>query len=179
MTLFAATFITGLILIAWGLPFLKGGEKVRSQAFALLRSQPAAIVLFGAASVWFLFHITQLGPADFGNWKNILLAIFGVTAVGAFFFTPDFLPVRGLAGLILLGAGPVLGAAYMRYEEPQRLLLVTVVYILVIAAMFIGTMPYLMRNLFEWLWAQPKRLKAFGVSFVATGAALVIISFTY
>jgi len=131
MSLFIATLLTGLLMIAWGIPFLRGGDGVREAAFALLRSQRAAQVLFGAASLWFLFNVSRLGPADFGDYKMLLLALFGASALGAFVYTPDFLAVRGLAGLILLAAGPLLGAAYMRYEEPQRLLLVSAVLILV------------------------------------------------
>jgi len=179
MSLFLATLLTGLALIAWGLPFLRGGEPVRDKAFLAIRSKEAAYALFGLASLWFLYRVTQLGPADFGAWKPVLLVIFGATAAGAFVFTPDFLAVRGLAGLILLAAGPLLAAAYMRYDEPQRLLMVAILYVLIVVAMFLGTMPYLMRNCFEWLWAQPKRLKVFGGGFVAYGAILVVTSFTY
>ncbi|MGE9297303.1 MAG: hypothetical protein ACQKBV_13555 [Puniceicoccales bacterium] len=179
MSLFLATLVTGLVLIAWGLPVVRGGEGVRAKSFELPRSKAAACVLFGAAALWFLYRVSQLGQADFGDWKLILLAIFGATAVGAFVYTPDFLAVRGLAGLILLAAGPLLGAAYMKYDEPQRLLMVSIVYVLIIVAMFLGTMPYLMRNWMEWLWAKPGRIKIFGGAFVAYGALLVATSFTY
>ncbi|MFB9900331.1 hypothetical protein [Cerasicoccus arenae] len=179
MSLFVATLLTGLALIAWGLLFFRSNAKTRTRALGLLRSQMAAYVLFGLAALWFLSHVAQLGKADFGDYKMILLAIFGLTAAAAFFCTPDFLAVRGLAGLILLSAGPLLGAAYMQYDEPQRLLLVTLVYVLIIAAMFLGTMPYLLRDFFEWLWSQPKRLKVFGGAFMAYGAVLVVTSFTY
>ncbi|WP_269539379.1 hypothetical protein [Cerasicoccus fimbriatus] len=179
MSLFLATLLTGLVLILWGLPFFKGGTGVRTRAFSLLRSKPAAMVLFGGAALWFLYHVTQLGKADFGDYKMIMLVVFGASALGAFVYTPDFLAVRGLAGLMLLSASPLLGSAYMQYDEPQRLVLVSIVYVLIIAAMFIGTMPYLMRDLFEWLWAKPKRLKLFGGAFMGYGALLVIVSFTY
>ncbi len=179
MSLFLATLLTGLALIAWGLPFFRGGPAVRTRAFALLRSQMAAYALFGGASLWFLYHVSQLNKADFGDYKMILLLIFGATAAGAFVFTPDFLAVRGLAGLILLSAGPLLGAAYGHYELPQRLLLVTIVFALIVAAMFLGTMPYLLRDCFEWLWARPKRLRLYGGAFMAYGAILVATSFTY
>lgn len=179
MSLFLATLLTGLAMIAWGLPFFKGGPAVRAKAIGLLRSQMAAYVLFGGAALWFLFYVSQLGKADFGDYKMILLAIFGATAVGAFIYTPDFLAVRGLGGLLLLAAAPLLGSAYGHYEIPQRLLLVTLVFALIIAGMFLGTMPYLLRDLFEWLWARPIRTKIFGGAFMAYGAVLVVTSFTY
>ena len=55
---------------------------VADPARILLRSQTAAIVLFGGASLWFLYYVSQLGKADFGDYKVILLIIFGTTAAG-------------------------------------------------------------------------------------------------
>jgi len=179
MSLFLATIIAGALLLGVGYFFFRGGAAERKYAFGFLRSTIAAVVAFGLASLWFLYHVSQLGQADFGDYKMILLAVFGATAIGAFIYTPDFLSVRGLAGLMLLSAGPCLSAAYMQYELPQRLLLVTLVYVMIVAAMFLGTMPYLLRDFFEWLWVQPKRLKIFGGAFMGYGALLVVAAFTY
>lgn len=179
MSLFLATLLTGLALIAWGFPFFRGGPAVRERAFGLLRSKMAAYALFGLAALWFLYHVSQLGKADFGDYKLILMVIFGLTAVAAFHYTPDFLAVRGLGGLLLLAAAPLLTAAYGHYELPQRLLLVSIVFALIIAGMFLGTMPYLLRDLFEWLWTRPGRLKIFGGAFITYGVLLVVTSFTY
>ncbi len=113
MTLFQATLLTGIFLIAFGAHFLWHGIGSAKSVQAFPRSQVAAFILLGTAAAWFLYKVTQLGPADFGQYKNLLFIVFLVVAVGSFFFVPDFLAVRGLAALTLLTAGSLLDAAYM------------------------------------------------------------------
>ncbi|MGE9292956.1 MAG: hypothetical protein ACQKBW_05035 [Puniceicoccales bacterium] len=179
MSLFLATFLTGLVLLVLGSWFLWKGPSGQSASFAWMRSTPAAVVLFGAAAIWFLWHVAHLGQADFGDYKQLLLLLFGVTALGSFFFVKDFLAVRGLAVLILLSARPLLNAAYMQFDHPQRLLMVAVVYLAIIAALIIGASPFRLRNFFTWLYAKATRLKTLGGILTAYGAVLFILSFTY
>lgn len=179
MSLFLATLLTAIIVFLAGLPFMAGGQGARRASFAWMRSQSAAVVFFGAAAVWFLWHISQLGPADFGQYKQWLLIIFGIAAVGAFYYIPDFLAVRGLAALVLLSARVLLDAAYMQYGEPQRLVLVTFVYVAILAALYFGTVPYRLRDLFNWLWTKPCRARALGAVLALWGIAMFAISFTY
>lgn len=179
MSLFLATLLPAVVLLAVAAVFLTGGASARQLSLRWMRSVPAALVLFGGASLWFLWHIWQLGPADFGQYKQWLLIIFGVAAVGAFFYTPDFLPVRGLAALVLLSARVLLDAAYMQYDHPQRLVLVTLVYLAIVAALYFGTVPYRLRDLFQWLWARPLRARFLGAVLGACGIALLAIAFTY
>ena len=114
MTLFLATLITGILLLAFGAHFLWHGMRSAKIVQAFPRSQSAAYILLGSAAVWFLYKLTQLGPADFGQYKNLLFILFFVVAVGSFIFVPDFLAVRGLAALILLTAGVLLDVSYMQ-----------------------------------------------------------------
>lgn len=179
MSLFTATFLTGILLLALGAAFLFGGEAFKAWAFGLLRSKVAAWILFGGASVWFLWHVLHLGEADFGNYRNWLFLLFGGVAVGSFFVVPDFLPVRGLAILMLLSARPLLDAAYMQFDHPQRLFLVTFVYVAIVVALYLGTVPYRLRDFFTWLWTAPGRVKALGGGFMAYGVLLAVVSFTY
>ena len=102
MTLFQATLFTGIALVAFGAHFLWHGMRSEHAMKAFPRSQLAAILLFGAATAWFLYHVWHLGPADFGNYRALLFALFGLSALGAFYFVPDFLAVRGFAALLLL-----------------------------------------------------------------------------
>ncbi|MBC2595522.1 hypothetical protein H5P28_14745 [Ruficoccus amylovorans] len=179
MSLFLATFLTGIVLLALGGWFLWNGPRVRPATFGWMRSTPAAVVLFGGAAVWFLWHIAHLGKADFGDYKQLLLLVFGVTALGSFFFVRDFLAVRGLAVLMLLSARPLLDAAYMQFDHPQRLLMVIAVYIGIVIALIIGAAPYRLRNFFTWLFAKNARVRALGLVLVVYGAAVFITSFTY
>ena len=178
MSLFLATLLTGLFLIAFGGHFLWHGMRSEESSKAFPRSQVAAYVLLGAAAVWFLYKVTQLGPADFGQYKNILFLVFLVTAVGSFYFVPDFLAVRGLAALILLTAGVLLDAAYLQ-DPGARLFLVSFVYLAIVAALILGASPYKLRDFLSWLYKSEKRPRIFGGVFAAYGLLLVGVSFTY
>ena len=180
MTLFQATLFTGIFLLAFGGHYLWHGNGIKTakatQAFP--RSQTAAVLLLGTAAAWFLYKVLHLGPADFGQYKNILFLLFLVTAVGSFYYVPDFLAVRGLAGLILLTAGVLLDAAYMQLPQ-ARLFLVTFVYVAIVVALILGASPYKLRNFFGWLYKADARPRIMGGAFAAYGLLLIGVAFSY
>lgn len=178
MTLFQATLFTGLFLLAFGAHFLWHGMRSAKSVQAFPRSQMAAYILLGSAAAWFLYKVTQLGPADFGQYKNILFGLFLVVAVGSFIYVPDFLAVRGLAALILLTAGALLDAAYMELPS-ARLFLVSFVYLSIILALILGANPYKLRDFFEWLYKKEARPRIFGAFFASYGLLLTGVAFTY
>jgi len=178
MTLFQATFFTGLLLIAFGAHFLWHGMRSAKSVQAFPRSRMAAYILLGTAAAWFLYKVTQLGPADFGQYKSLLFILFLVVAVGSFIYVPDFLAVRGLAALILLTAGALLDAAYM--ELPRlKLFLVSFVYLAIVVSLILGANPYKLRDFFEWLYKKDNRPRIFGGVFATYGVLLLGIAFTY
>lgn len=177
MTLFQATLFTGLALLAFGAHFLWHGMRSVKSVQAFPRSQTAAYILLGAAAVWFLYKVTQLGPADFGQYKNILFIVFLVVALGSFIYVPDFLAVRGLAALILLTAGALLDASFMHYGS--ALILKVFVYLAIVLALILGANPYKLRDFFEWLYKAELRPRFFGGIFAAYGLLLLGVAFTY
>jgi hypothetical protein len=102
-----------------------------------------------------------------------------VAATLAFHFVPDFLSVRGLAGLILLSAASLLDAAVMEWSQPQRLLMVSVVYLGIFAALWLGAQPWRMRDFLEWLYRNSQRRKVFGGCLLGYGLTLCVTAFTY
>jgi hypothetical protein len=177
MSLFLVTLLTGIALIAFGGHFLWHGMRSERSAKAFPRSQNAAYLLFGSAAVWFLYYVTQLGPADFGQYKHLLFVLFLGTAVGAFYFVPDFLAVRGLAALILLTAGLLLEASFMHYGA--ALILKAFVYAAIVVALIIGASPYLLRDFIGWLYKSNGRPRIFGGIFTVYGLVLVGTSFIF
>ena len=177
MTLFQATLATGMSLLALGAHFLWHGMRSAKRMQAFPRSQAAAYILLGCAAFWFLCKVTQLGPADFGQYKNLLFILFFVVAVGSFIFVPDFLAVRGLAALILLTAGVLLDVSYMQYGS--ALFLKASVYISIVIAIILGANPYKLRDFFEWLYKKEVRPRVFGGIFVVYGFLLAVVAFTY
>lgn len=177
MTLYQATLFTGLFLIAFGAHFLVHGIRTAERAQAFPRSRLAAYALMGTATAWFLYHVTQLGPADFGQYKHLLFALFLTVAVGAFFVVPDFLAVRGLAALILLLAGVLLDAGFM--QAPKSIPLNIFVYFAIVIAIVLGATPYKLRDFFEWLYRKDIRPRVFGGVFAAYGVLLLAVAFSY
>jgi hypothetical protein len=179
MSLFSATLAPALLLLVLGAAFLTNLPAFERAAKAFPRSTTATILCFGAAALWFLWLVNNLSPADFGDYRLPLLALFAIVAVGAFFVARDFLAVRGLAILLLLAARPLLDAAFL--QPPQsRLFLVAFVYAaMILAGLILGAMPYLLRDALNWLWEKPLRPRALGAILTLYGALLTAVACTY
>src|SRR4051812_42917521 len=142
MSLTLATLIPGLLLIALGLPLVLNHSGFAAVLKGFPRSPFATYLLFGAGAAWFLFgSIWNLSAADFGEYRKILFVGFAAIAVLSFKCVPDFLAVRGLSVIVLMGAMPLLMAAYMEYDKPQRLLMVSLVFLLLSLAIWLGAQP--------------------------------------
>jgi len=179
MSLTVATLIPALLLLALGAALASGHSTVTAGLKAFPRSSSAAVVFFGAGAIWFLREVWHLSPADFGEYRTFLAIGFAAVALLSFKYVPDFLAVRGLAVLVLMGAMPLLGAAYMEYEQPQRLFMVSVVYVAIALAIYLGASPFRMRDFLEWLFQRPARGRVLGGILAGYGLLLAIVAFTY
>jgi hypothetical protein len=179
MSLTVATLIPGLLLILLGVPLLLNHSGYAAILKSFPRSTAAAFLFFGVGAAWFLHAIWNLSPADFGEYRTYLFIGFLLVAVLSFKCVPDFLAVRGLATVVLMGAMPLLQSAYMEYDKPQRLFMVSVVYAALAAAIWLGAQPWRLRDFFTWLFAQPRRARGFGGALAAYGVILSIVAFTY
>lgn len=178
MSLTLATLIPGLLLLALGVPLLLNHSGFVAVLKAFPRSTRAAYVFFGAGAAWFLNTIWHLSPADFGDYRTLLFIAFAAIAVLSFKCVPDFLAVRGVCVLVLVGAWPLLMAAYL--EEPQqRLLMVSLVYVAIALAIWLGAQPWRMRDFNSWLFARPGRARAIGGALTGYGLLLALVAFTY
>jgi hypothetical protein len=181
MSLFLATLLTGIGLTVAGVLLLLHHPLVVVMLKALPRSPAATLVFFGGGLLWFLVRVATMGDADriIGNSNVPWVAGFAVLGVLSVKYVPDFLAVRGLSILTLLAATPLLDAAYMQYDHPQRLFLVSFVFVAVIAALFLAVVPYRLRDFFQWLLAAPARARALGAGLLLYGVGLNVIAFTY
>lgn len=179
MSLAAATLIPGLLLLAFGVPLALGSPGLAAALKAFPRSRGAAVVCFGAGALWFLYEVWTLSPADFGDYRGPLFIAFAALSILAFKCVPEFLAVRGLSALVLLAAWPLLMAAYMEYQYPQRLFMVSAVYLAIALAIWLGAQPWRLRDFLEWLFARPARARGFGILLAAYGVLLCGVAFTY
>jgi hypothetical protein len=179
MSLTVATLIPGLLLIALGIPLLLATAGMGAVLKSFPRSPTAAGICFGAGAIWFLYNIWNLSAADFGDYRTPLFFAFLVIAVLAFKCVPDFLAVRGVCVIVLLGAMPLLDSAYMQYGIPRRLFLVSLVYVGIALSLWLGAQPYRLRDFFGWLFARPGRARGFGALLAAYGLLLCGVSLSY
>ncbi len=181
MSLFLATLLPGLFLALLGALLLWADPRVAAAARALPRSRRGTWIFFGASAVWFLWRLSRLSESDliFVKTPPPIMLGFAVLAVLAFIYTPDFLAVRGICALMLLAAEPLLYAAYMEFPHPQRLLMVTAVYVGLAAALYLAAAPYRLRDFFAWLFANPARPRFAGILLFGYGLATTAAAFTY
>lgn len=181
MSLFLATLLPGLFLALLGATLLWNNSFVGSTAKALPRSTRGAWLFFGAGAGWFIWRCAQLNESDliFFKTPGPVMIAFGVLAGLAFRYTPDFLAVRGLCVLMLLAAEPLLYAAYMEYDHPQRLMMVTAVYLGLALALYLAAAPYRLRDFFEWLFQRPARTRLVGAILLSYGLGTAAVAFTY
>lgn len=168
-----------LVLLVAGIPFLALPDKIRERVLAFPRNRAAGVGLMLLGGGWFLWKIWMLGQSDFGDYKEILFALFAATLLGTIFYVRDFLAVRGLAVLVLLSGNVGLKSAFGLYDIPERLVLVTLIYLFVTLSIFIGVMPYKMRDFLNWLYVSTVRVRAFGGVFVMMALALLVTAFLY
>jgi hypothetical protein len=179
MSLFLATLLPGLLLAVLGGLLLSHQAGFVAALKALPRSAAASGYLFGGAAVWFLWITWHSAAADNFDHPVLLTVGFAAVAVLAFRSVPDFLAVRGLSILYLLAAWHLRAAAYMEYDRPQRLLMVTPLYLGVALAIWLGVQPYRLRDFLAWLLARAGRARGFGAGLLAYGLLLVGVAFTY
>jgi hypothetical protein len=181
MSLFLATLLPGFLLIALGVLLLLNNPVMISLFRALPRSPAGTLVFFGGGVLWFLFRVANMGDADRIIGSSNVPWVIGFAALGvlSFKYVPDFLAVRGLCILTLLVATPLLDATFMEYNHPQRLLLVTLVFAAVGAALYLAAVPYRLRDFFQWLFAAPGRGRALGAGLLVCGISLTLVAFTY
>ena len=183
MSIPAATLIPGIILLVLGIPLLLRSSSAIASLRAFPRSKSCTYLLFGGGSAWFLYQVWNLSEADFGDYHVLLFLAFGLIAVLAFKCVPDFLAVRGLAVVILLGAMPLLMASYLKFDQPgvypKIYFQKVAVFLAIIAALWLGAQPWRLRDFLDWLFARESRTRWAGGLLATYGALLVAIALTF
>jgi hypothetical protein len=179
MNLVNFTLLTSGVLGLLGLFLTFESFKAEKFIRKFLRSQKASILLLAIGLFWFLFHHVQnLGEADFGEYKFIIGLIGVFIAVSSYFFINDFLAVRALCIILLFYSRLVLDSAFL--QEPQsRLFLVSIIYFIILCAIYFGAWPYRLRDFLNWLYDNSKRSILLGVSFICYSLVLLGVAFSY
>ena len=173
-TLSAAIGMLFVVPGAWGL--------MKPAAFASVmrrfpRYTPLGFVLTLLATGWFLFYVSLETNQDFVNLKPILFIGFGAVGVGTCIYVRDFLPVRGMAVLLLL-AGKVMCDSAHLVESGWRLVIVTLAYLWVFAGMWFTISPWRLRDIIQWGTASEGRTRLLCGVRLAFGLFIVALAFT-
>lgn len=172
MDLTTATVITGLVFLRVGF-FLKRNRLTMDTWVSIFRNKKATIIFHLMASAWFLYKVLNLSQADFGQYRYPLFLFFSAIAYFAYFYIPDFLLIRALSIIGLLSSDLLLKAAYM---EPfkSRLILVVAAYLIIIVSLFLGAMPFLIRDFIGWVYKKHAYYVILVYFFIIYGLALLM-----
>jgi hypothetical protein len=131
--------------------------------FALLAPQPCiawarsiprsrfwGTVLLAAAAIWTLFIVSTTDLGEFSPMRSFVLIAIVVGSLLLWKFVPDFLASRSLGFLLLLAANPVLEATFLQ-SGPVKIALALLAYAWALAGLFLVGMPYLHRDLLNWV----------------------------
>lgn len=141
------------------------------------RYTPIGYVLMLAATAWFVYYLSLETVSDFAHMKRFLYLFFAAVGIGATIFVRDFLPVRGLACLLLLMAKLVTDSARL-VETDWRLVLVTWAYVWVLAGMWLTISPWRLRDWINWTTSSEQQTRIFSGLRAAFGLFVVALGFT-
>src|SRR6185436_15231798 len=141
------------------------------------RNTPVGYPLMLAATIWFIWNVYQEPIADFAAIKPYLCAFFGAIGVGACLFVRDYLPVRGLAVLLLLMAKLMVDTARW-VDTPWRLVIVIWAYAWVIAGMWFTISPWRLRDLILWATEKPERVRTISGIRLVFGLLVIVLGLT-
>ena len=168
MTLFQAYLIAGGVLLATGIALLFFGEKIAPALTALPRTRAAAVLFWGGALAWFVFHLATIPNVDLAGFpRSWLFVLFGGAGLLAFKYLPDLLSLRGLAVLVLFFGNELLAAGFG--QLPYSRVLAGTSYLLIVFALWGGASPYAWRNAIEWTTRSAKNSRISGSLFAALG----------
>jgi hypothetical protein len=143
------------------------------------RYTPIGYLLTLLATGWFLYYLSMESVSDFTSFKPALYALFGGVGVGTCLFVRDFLPVRGLAALLLL-AGKLMvdtGRPHLS-ETPWALVIQAWAYVWVVAGMWLTISPWRLRDCINWVTVNERRTRLVSGIRLAFGVFVVVLGLT-
>jgi hypothetical protein len=168
----AAGIVAGVFLVLLGLIALGTGDSARTFARRLPRSRIAGIVLLTIDLIWTFWLVKTMEMGEFATFRVPLLFALPIGFGLVLRFVDEFLAARALGILFLLAAEPLLDTAFLRYE-PSRLLVTVLAYVMIVAGLIWGTMPYLLRDQVNWSAQSAGRWRTTGALVLLFGATII------
>jgi hypothetical protein len=172
LSLKTAGLVAGLLLVLISVGALATGESARNFARRLPRSRIAGIILLTIDLLWTFWLLATMEMGEFATFRMPLLVALPIGFVLVIKFVDEFLASRALGILFLLAAEPLLDAAFLRYET-SRLLVTVLAYIMIIAGLIWGTMPYTLRDHLNWSADSAARWRSANSVLLLLGCAIL------
>ena len=169
--------ILGLVMIALNICGVLKPAAFGAAVRKFPRFTPIGYVLTLLATAWFLYYLSLESVSDFTSFKPLLYALFAAVGVGTCLFVRDFLPVRGLAVLLLCLAKLMVDTARWA-DTPWRLVIISWAYVFIFAGMWFTISPWRMRDLINWGTATEGRTRFLSGVRVAFGALVLVLGLT-
>ena len=178
MTLSLIATTGGILLGLFYTALLVQPSRMRAGLTAFPRHRVAGIVLSVICLCWVAWLLDQSVMVShflrrFGGIRPVLgvmlpLSIFLVTC-----YMPDLLAPRALGGLMLLLATPILEA--IRWDEPIRLVVTVLCYVMIIKGMALVLSPFYFRMAVERWLATDRQCRLAGVAGLAVAVTLLVV----
>jgi hypothetical protein len=177
MNLSTLAILLGLLTVLLGGYGLWKPANFIAKARKFPRYTPIGVVFVLAATAWFEYYLSIESVSDFANLKTPLYFFFAAVGIGTCIFVQDFLPVRGLAALMLLMAKLMVDTAHLA-ETDWRLVIVVWAYLQVLAGMWFTVSPWRLRDMINWGTANEQRVRLLGGVRCAFGILVLVLGLT-
>jgi hypothetical protein len=172
-----AALAAGLILCVLGAIGFAMNGPARSFMSRFPRSRAAGMVILAIDLVWSFWLVSTMEMGEFSAFRRPFLFALPIGFFLTLRFVDEFLAVRALGILALLMAEPLLDAAFFR-QEPSRLVLTVLAYVLVVLGLIWVMMPYKLRDQINWFSKTTGRWRGVNVFAFAYGVALIALALT-
>ena len=125
---------------------------------AFPRSELSGGVLLALATAWAAWLAGTMNLMEYTRFRPLFVLAAVALGVTSWLYVREFIAVRALGVLLLLGANILLDACFLR-EDQLRLIVVAYAYVLIVKGMLMVGAPYLLRDAIDWAFANPFRGK--------------------
>ena len=122
------------------------------------RSEPIGAVFLALATAWAAWLAGTMNLMEYTRFRPLFVLAAVALGVTSWLYVREFIAVRALGILLLLGANILLDACFLR-EDKLRLVVVAYAYLLIAKGMLMVGAPYLLRDAIDWAFAHPFRGK--------------------
>ena len=123
------------------------------------RSETWGGALLVLATAWAAWLAGTMNLMEYTRFRPLFVLAAVALGVTSWLYVREFIAVRALGILLLLGANVLLDACFLR-EDPLRLLVVGYAYLMVVFGMVMVGAPYVLREVIHWYFGNPFRGKS-------------------